>query len=213
MELLNSLGNPALRLWLAQAATVFFLISGVAVLAAGMMLLVNSAGALRFFGSMNRWVSVRRMTKPLEVSRDTRSAVQKYRFWLAAFCIASGLFALSGLITRYDAKAIIVVFGLDDLRPVVAVWLVDSARWLLLIGNLAVVTVGVMLAFFPGALAALESRGSDWYSERKVAKGMDTMTLRLDDWVASYPRAAGAIITVFGLALIGAFAMIMPVVW
>ena len=66
---------------------LFFLLGGVALLAVGVSLIVNSAGALRFFGSMNRWVSMRRMSRPLEIPRDTRQAVQKYRHVLAAiFC-------------------------------------------------------------------------------------------------------------------------------
>ena len=213
MELLNIIQSQAFRLWSTQVIAVFFFISGLTLLAIGVGLIVNSRGSLRFFGGMNRWVSMRRVTKPLETLRDTRQAVQNYRYWLAAIFVAGGAFALFGLLTQYDARAIIVVFGLDFLRPDFAVWLIDSVRWMLIVGNLIGIVVGIMLAFFPAALVALEARGSRWYSERQMTKGSDRLNLKLDDLVAAYPRNAGWIIVVFALGLIGAFGFMLAGLW
>lgn len=213
MEFLNLMGSQNVKLWLAQSTVIFFLIGGLALLAVGISLLVNSAAALRFFGNMNRWVSMRSASKPLEIPRDTRQAVQQYRYWLAAVFVAGGVFAVFSLLTQFKAAAVVTLLGLESLRPAVAGWLVDSLRWLLIAGNLAAVVAGIMLAFFPAAVVALEARGSHWYSERKVTKGADDMNTRLDAWVAVHPRAAGGVIVVFALALIGAFALILPKVW
>ena len=213
MELLNMMESLTVRMWLAQATVIFFLVGGAALLAIGMVLLVNSTGALRFIGSMNRWVSMRGASRPLEIPRDTRQAVQKYRYWLAVIFVASGAFAIFGLLTQFDIAAIVFVFDLGFLRPTVAAWLIDSVRWLLVAGNLAAIVAGLMLAFFPGAVVKLEARGSHWYSERKITKGGDEMNFKLDAWVAIYPRLAGGIIVLFALALIGAFGMMLPKVW
>ncbi|MBY0270477.1 MAG: hypothetical protein K2X06_11445 [Burkholderiales bacterium] len=213
MEFLNMMGSQGVRLWLAQATVLFFLMGGVVLLGIGVSLLVNSARALRFFGSMNRWVSMRSASRPLEIPRDTRQAVQQYRYWLAAVFVAGGVFAVFSLLTQFKAAAVVNLFGLDFMRPAVAGWLVDSLRWMLIAGNLAAVVAGIMLAFFPDAVVALEARGSHWYSERKITKGADDMNTRLDAWVTVYPRAAGGIIVVFALALIGAFGLILPKVW
>ena len=59
MDLLNMMGNQAVRLWLAQSTVVFFIVAGITLLAIGISLIVCSAGTLRFFGRMNRWVSMR----------------------------------------------------------------------------------------------------------------------------------------------------------
>ena len=213
MELLNIIQSQAFRLWSTQAIVVFFFISGLTLLAIGVGLIVNSRGSLRFFGGMNRWVSMRRATKPLETLRDTRQAVKSYRYWLAAIFVTGGAFALFGLFTQYDARAIIFVFGLDFLRPDFAVWLIDSVRWMLIVGNLIGIVVGIMLAFFPAALIALEARGSHWYSERQMTKGSDRLNLKLDDLVTAYPRNAGWIIVVFALGLIGAFGFMLAGLW
>ncbi len=213
MELLNMMESQSVRLWLAQSIVVFFLIGGIFLLAVGVGLIVNSAGALRFFGSMNRWVSMRRASKPLEIPRDTRPVVQKYRYWLAVIFVAGGVFAIIGLVTQFNSGAVITLFSLQYLRPGFAAWLIDSFRWVLIVGNLTAIVAGIMLAFFPDTLTALEARGSHWYSERQAARGADTMHLTLDSWVAAYPRATGVIIAFYALALIGAFGLMLPGIW
>ncbi|MCW5574627.1 MAG: hypothetical protein KIT13_00910 [Burkholderiales bacterium] len=213
MDVLNLLDTPAFRLWFAQSAVLFFFISGLALLAVGLALIVNSAAALRFFGGMNRWVSMRRATRPLEIPRDTQPLVRRYRHLIAVFVVAGGVFAVSGLLTQYDARAAVRLLGLESLRPDLALWLTDSARWLLIAGNVLGIAVGLLLAFSPGLLSRMEARGSDWYSERRMAKGADAMNTGLDAQVTAHPRAAGIVIVLMALLLIGAFGLLLPAVW
>ena len=213
MDVLNLFEHPALRLWFAQSAVLFFFISGFALLVVGLWLVVNSAAALRFFEGMNRWVSMRRATRPLEITRDTRPLVLRYRFLIAAFVIAAGVFAIYGLLTQYDAREAVRLLGLESQRPVLALWLVDSARWLLIAGNVLGIVIGLLLVFFPAALSRLEARGGDWYSERRMVKGADAMNTGLDARVAANPRAAGILITLVALLLIGAFGLLLPAVF
>jgi len=213
MDWMNMMGNQAVRLWLVQSTVVFFIVAGIILLAIGISLMVNSAGTLRFFGRMNQWVSMRNVTKPLEVPRDTRQAVQKYRYWFAAVFVVGGLYAVFGLLTQFDIRGVIRVFGLEFMRPVLAAWVVDGARWVLVVGNLAGVVLGLLLAFSPSTVVKLEARGSHWYSERQMTKGANSLNLGLDTWVAAHSRVAGGGIVVFALALIGAFGLMLPRVW
>ena len=90
MDVLNLFDHPALRMWFAQSAVLFFFISGFALLAVGLTLVVNSAAALRMFGGMNRWVSMRRATRPLEIARDTQPLVQRHRYLIAVLWLLQG---------------------------------------------------------------------------------------------------------------------------
>jgi hypothetical protein len=209
MELTRILNSPAFMQWIAESLVLFFLLGGVAVLAVGLGLFFNSEGTLRHFDTLNRWVSLRRTSRPLEVVRDTRPAVRKYRRWLAAIFVAGGAYALYGLVARFDAGAVIFALRLDFLRPDFASWAIESARWVLIAGNLAAIAVGFALAFAPASVEAVETRGSQWYSERQITKGSDALRLPLDTRVAQSPRASGLIIAFFGLALIGAFALML----
>jgi len=213
MDWLNLMGYHTVRLWIAQVTVILFLLGGISLLAFGLSLIVNSAWALRFVSRMNRWVSMRQATKPLEIPRDTRQAVQKHRYWLAVIFVACGAFAVYGLLSQFNAGAIVILLGLKFMQPDVAAWLVDSLRWLLVLGNLVAIVAGIMLAFFPDRLAALEARGGRWFSSRKITRGADDMKIKLDGWVAVYPRAAGGIIAFSGLAMIGTFGMMLPRVW
>lgn len=205
------LNSGAFRQWVAEVMAAFILLGGLVGIAVGVSLIVSSERTLRFFGTLNRWVSMRDAVRPLETLRDTTQAVQRYRRWLAVVFIAGGAFATFILTTKFDANAARQLLNLQNMRPVIAFWLVDGARWILIVGNLVAVAVGILLAFFPAALAALESRGSKWYSEQQYLKDADTLHLSLDNWVAAYPRRAGVIITLgvllmmcnFGIMLLG----------
>ena len=203
------LNSGAVRRWVAEILTVFFLIGGLVGIAVGVGLIVRSEQTLRFFGALNRWVSLRRASRPLEIPRDTTGAVQRNRRWLAAVFIAGGAFTTYILATSFQADAARKMFNLMVLHPSVSLWIVESGRWILIVGNLLAVVAGVLLAFFPAVVAALEARGSRWYSERRILKGSDTQNLALDNWVAAYPRPAGAIITAGALIMIGNFGIML----
>ena len=213
MDFLNLLlGSFAFRDWVARFLVVLFLVGGAGMLVAGLGLIFRSAATLRFFSSMNRWVSTRRTLRPVEIPRDTGLTVQKFRLPLGAIFIVCGAYAIYSLVTEFNAHAAILLLGLDVFRPSFATWVVDSIRWILIVGNAAGIVVGIMLAFFPGAMAALEARGSRWYSERQVARNRDEMNLTLDDWVARHPRVSGCLITGFALLLLGAFGLLLPAI-
>jgi hypothetical protein len=119
---------------------------------------------------MNRWVSTRRTLRSIEIPRDTGPAVLTYRRWLGAIFIAGGVFAIYGLATQYNERAAIALLGLDIFRPSFASWVVESARWVLIVGNVAGTIVGVALVFFPGALVDLEARGARWALGARVCQ-------------------------------------------
>lgn len=209
MELLQIVKSQAFMHWLAESLAVMFLVGGFVVLAVGLGLLFCTAGTLRFFDTMNRWVSMRRSTRPIEVVRDTRPLVLKYRRWLAAVFIAGGAFALYGLAAHYEPTAAIRLFRLEIFRPAFAGWVVDSGRWILMVGNAIAIVLGIALTFFPRSVEALEAGGSRWFSERQFTKGADDLRLPLDQKVAAHPRASGAIMAIFGLILVGTYGLMV----
>ena len=213
MEWLNMLGSHTVRLWLAQAAVIFFLVSGTAMLAFGLSLIMNSSAALRFIVRMNQWVSFRAATKSLEVPRDTRSIVLQYRYAFAVVFVAGGVFVLYGLLTQFNTRAAITLLGLHVINPRAADWLADSLRWALVIGNALAVVAGIMLAFFPERVAALEALGGKWISSRQATKGGNDMHMKMDGWVANHPRESGAAIVLVALVMIGFFGMLASKVW
>jgi hypothetical protein len=213
MDFLLMMKHPVVQQWLAQSMVIFFVLAGAALLVFGVSLIVNSAGALRIIGRLNQWVSMRPATKPLEIPRDTRPLVQKYRYGFAAVFILGAAFALYGLLFQFESLAAVRLLGLGAMAPDAAHWFVDSLRWLLILGNVLAIVAGILLAFFPARVEAIEARAGRWFSVRKATKGADDMRVRLDPLVEVYPRAVGVTVIVIGLALIATFGLMAQRVW
>jgi hypothetical protein len=209
MELTRILNSPAFAQWIAESLAIFFLLGGFVVLAVGAGLFFRAESTLRFFGTVNRWVSMRHVADRLEIVHDTRSAVLRYRFPIAAVFILGGAFALFSLITQFDAKAVLYVYRMSLFKPGFAAWLVDGAKWILIVGNIVAIVVGLALAFFPGAVAELEAKGSRWYAEPEVVKRADDLRLPIDQRVVAYPRHSGLAMMFFGLVLVGTFGVML----
>ncbi len=206
MQMLDSL---AFWQWIVQVLVVFFIVGGLAGIAVGCGLLTNSARTLAFFGTMNSWTSTRRAMKSIEIPRNTNPVVQKYMRVFAAIFLVGGLYSLYALVAQFNTEAIIFSLKLGKVHPVISGSLIDGARWILIAGNLAAVAVGIMMAFFPDKLTALEARGSKWYSVRAMTQDGDQMYTPLDRWVAASPRAAGAVITVGSFVVVVSFAFML----
>jgi len=159
--------------------------------------------------TMNRWTSTRRAMKPVEIIRNTTPIVQKYMRVFAAIFLVGGLYSLYALVAQFNTGAIISSLKLSTVHPQIAGFLIDGARWILIAGNVAAVVVGIMMAFFPGQLMALDARGSKWFSTRSMAEIGDQMHTPLDRWVAASPRAAGTIIAVSSFVIVVSLAFML----
>ncbi len=199
--------------WIVDSLRWLLLIGNALAVVAGILLAFFPALVETIEARAGRWVSMRPATKPLEIPRDTRPLVQKYRYGFAAVFILGGAFALYGLLFQFEFFAAVHLLGLGAMAPDASHWIVDSLRWLLVIGNALAVVAGILLAFFPARVDAIEARAGRWVSVRKATKGADDMRVRLDPLVEVYPRAVGVTVIVIGLALIGTFGLMAQRVW
>jgi hypothetical protein len=185
---------------LVPVVFLFLLVSGIFGVGLGIGLIVFRGRVFGLFGPLNRWVSVRKTLEPMEARHNIEPFVQKYRRWFGALFIIGGAFSIVMLVAKVDATAVASVFGARRLL-VIGTWLVQSLAALLIVGSVLAIAIGIILGFFPRALAALEMRTDRWYSSRRIAKGADEMHLPLDRWFESSPRAAGCILAVAALIL------------
>jgi len=189
----------------------FFFVFGIGALAVGIGLVFFRAPALRFFGSMNRWVSLRRSTKWLAIPRASEPLVRRFRRPLGAVFVLVAAFSTFVLMTQVDADRVVTALRVK-VPHTYGVWLMEAVRWFLVAGGMLAIAVGIMLLFFPQALLALETRANRWYSFRGVSRAGDTMHMGLDAWVANYPRSIGTIIATGALVVVIDFGMrlLMP---
>ena len=128
--------------WIVQVLVVFFFIGGVVGTVVGVGLIFRSAQALKAFSTLNRWTSLRKATRPLEIPRDTAPVVQKNRYVLGVVCMICGAIVSYVLLFAYDAQAIIHGLKLNALPKAYVAWLLDATRCFELIAGEVAATAG-----------------------------------------------------------------------
>jgi len=192
---------------------LFLLVGSLASAALGLGLLVRREASLRFIGSMNRWVSTRRVLRPLEITRNVDELVTaRRRPWLGAAIVAGSAAACYLLLTRLDDLGARSAGVLELKSWLMRVLPLLVMKWFFVLGSVFAMAAGVLLIAFPGAWRAFEARMNRWYSTRRLlpAEG-DQMRMPLEALVEAHPRAAGAIITaaslIVALAMAGLLAL------
>lgn len=193
---------------LAPFVIRFFFVFSIVAFAVGVGLIVDHVRMQQLFGVMNRWVSTRHGTKWLAVPRDIGPAVQQFRRPIGAVFVLIAAYSTFILLTQVNIDRFVAALGVAAPHAFVA-WLVGCVHWFLLLGGLVAIAVGFMLMFSPQALRAIETRVNHWYSLRRVSQSFDAMHWGLDRWVAGYPGAAGWLIAVPALFLIGDYGLML----
>ncbi len=188
--------------------TTFFFVLGLAGLAVGVGLIVSSPKMFRLFAVMNRWVSLRRPLKPLEVSHDIGLAVRRNRFVFGVVIAVGASISLYGLLIRLDMQALVAALRFD-LPGAYVMWIVDSLRWFLIVGSALALIVGILLVVSPDTLNPFMSASDQWISTRKAVTGADRMNLAVDNWVQTHSRPAGWAIALGALIVVVNFGILL----
>jgi hypothetical protein len=174
----------------------------------GLGLLFRKAATLRFFETMNRWTSTRQALRPLEIPRNVDASAARRPRWNGVVLALAGAYVAIALSQLSGAK-VAGSLALAARYASLAEMAVNTIRWLMVLGGLAAVAIGIMLLFFPQALRGVEERANRWYSTRQALSGGDAMRMGLDRWVAIFPRASGTLIACLSLVSTVAFALLV----
>jgi len=195
---------------LVPSLILFLLIGSLASVVLGWALVFRSARALSFMRSMNRWVSTRRALKELEVPRHVEEPRKAGKLWFGLFLVAGAGFALYVLLARIEIPRVAVVLGVNLQRWFLASVALQTMKWLLVVGSVLALAVGILMLFFPQVLAAFEARMNRWYSTRQLLPaGGETMKFPLELLVEASPRTAGWIIAAASLVVAVAMGILL----
>ena len=185
---------------------VLLIFGNVFALAIGVLMLVAPQQLSALFKFSNRWVSIRKITKPLEIPRAIDSTVLRYPRVLGAILLASaalilikGAIFVTGMSTADGGRLLGRLYG--DANISSAVW---ESLWISLIafivlGAVMAIVVGLMSLFQLGKLQHAAESINRWVSTRQLTKPLDTPHYHLDKLVVAQPRVWGGVITVFAL--------------
>lgn len=176
----------------------FFLIASVFSFIVGVALALRSKRALHVFDVMNRWVSVRKMMRPLSTPHYVEPALLKRRTILGGAIIV-GSMASVFLLEGADLRPTLTLFEGGLTQPEIS-GVALNLRGFLIVGNIIGMLVGVLILFFPNALAKVENYTDRWLAVRKSMLPLDRMHMEVDCWVLKHPTSVGLALSVFSLS-------------
>jgi hypothetical protein len=194
---------------------VVLLVGNVLALVVGLSLLIVPRKIIKLF-SLNsvQPLTLRRVSKSLEMPRNSEKVMLRYPRVLGAALLAGGVFVLikwSLFVSTLDAKAggqMLMRLYADTHWPS-AVW---ESLWLtmlvlILVGALFAILIGVLALVRVQTLKSLSSFTSRWVSTRQAAKPISRPYYGIDRFVATHPQALGGVI-----ALLSMYTLIM-ILW
>lgn len=175
------------------------LAGGLAGLTLGCSLVINHSATLRFINRMNRWVSTREALAPLDARINVEPAPSR-RPMLGIFLMVGGVLAVGFLLARLDFRANYVP-GVNTQRLLLSSIVLETMKWVLVLGGGFAAIIGTMLVFAPARVRLLERWLNRWHSSEPMLAAAEKMHTPLEPQVEAHPRATGCIIAVASLAL------------
>jgi hypothetical protein len=185
---------------------VLLIIGNAFAFGIGVLMLAAPQQLNAIFKFSNRWISTRKMTKPLEKTRQTERAMLRYPRALGAILLASaalilikGTIFVTGMSVAEGGELLARFYG--DTNNSAGLW---ESLWLILIafimlGALTAAVVGLTSWFRPGQLKHWGKSTNRWVSTRKLTKPLEKPHYHLDKLVLARPRLWGGVITVLAL--------------
>jgi hypothetical protein len=177
------------------APVIYILLLGGAVLGVviGALLLFDSERVMRWNYKLNRWYSTRQAMRALERPIDVKRPFYRWHRVLGAVVFAASLFTLDVLVFGFHTSALVrALRGSGD--PALLSLVLDTARLVLITGNVAALIAAAVLVFRPSLLKGLEVWGDRQYSGRAATKPLDIMRYQPDEFVRARPRLVGGLL-------------------
>ena len=172
-----------------------------------------------WFGTWAGWITLRRVTKPLDVPRNTDRFVLRHPRLLGATLLASAILILikgalfvAPLSAAAGGQILARLFPATRLASTAweTLWL--SSIWLLALGALLALAVGLLALFRMDWLESWSALSNRWISTRRVAKPAAKPYFGLDRLVRDKPRLWGGLITLLTLYTIAVLVWFVRVI-
>ncbi|OGA26380.1 MAG: hypothetical protein A3I01_01845 [Betaproteobacteria bacterium RIFCSPLOWO2_02_FULL_65_24] len=187
--------SPALKLSsdiALEAALVVLFLGSLFSLVFGVSLFLGNRWVFWLNERMKRWVSTREAMRPLDVPRSIETHLYRWHGWIGLLLAIGAGFVLYFAFFNYNLRAVTQLFQVRT-----SIWvesLLPVAWWIITVGAVAGLIVGILLAARPGLLRAADAWANRSYSGRRATKPLEIMNFAPDRWIASSPKLWGGII-------------------
>jgi len=187
--------SPALKLSsdiALEAALVVLFLGSLFSLVFGVSLFLGNRWVFWLNERMKRWVSTREAMRPLDVPRSIETHLYRWHGWIGLLLAIGAGFVLYFAFFNYNLRAVTQLFQVRT-----SIWvesLLPVAWWIITVGAVAGLIVGILLAARPGLLRAADAWANRSYSGRRATKPLEIMNFAPDRWIVSSPKLWGGII-------------------
>lgn len=159
----------------------------------GLLYLISPGVAKTLSLRANRWVSLRRRSRPLEIPHSLDSSFYHYHRWFGLFILISATYILYHFAFEISLNEAGVAFS-KYINHSAANWLLEAFLWFIVPMSLLFIVFGATMAIKPSALKRIEKLSNRWISSRKITQPIERQNLFMDGWVERHPRHFGIIV-------------------
>lgn len=188
--------NPILTAILQESLLLFFIIGSLFALLLGLLFILAPEKANRFSQRNNRWLSLRRSTRALEIPRSVDGQIYHHHRLIGLFIILSCAYILYRLGFDYQHELAVSALTTTVATVQTTSWLLESLLWFITPAAILFLFIGAAIAVKPSCLKGLESLSNRWFSTRKAMQPIEKSNLSVDIWVQKHPRLFGSAICI-----------------
>ena len=191
--------NPILTAILRESLLLFFISGSLFALLLGLLFILAPEKANRFSQRNSRWLSLRRTTRPLEVSHSVDRILYHHHRLVGLFIVLSSAYILYRLGFDYQHGLAVTALTPSGTPGTTISWLLESLLWFITPAAILFLFIGAAIAIKPSSLKGLEVLTNRWISTRRAMQPIEKPYLSIDHWVVHHPRLFGSILCLAAL--------------
>jgi hypothetical protein len=201
--------TPVVESILLRSLVLFLMAGSLAGLVVGVLLLWHPERLRAINNILNRWISTRRIDKPLERSIVLDPWFYRYRRTSSTLVLLASAYLLYFFTAGIDRTNTILVLSRHfSLPPGFVGVLLDALVLSALLGAALAAFVSLFLLWRPSALREFEQSANQWVSLRRALKPLEVQRLDLDEYVSKYGRQTGILLVLGSL-----YTLVFLTVW
>lgn len=184
-----------------ESILYFLVFFSLIALIIGLMLLFVPHRVAEFRSISDRWLTLRKPLKSLEVPRESDPFLYRNHKWVGAIAIILPLITIY-LLLYSTAEQLPLTWVTNEELYLFWQWLFDSAVIFLWISNIFALSVGIVLFFRPSLLKRFEKTANLWFSTRRSMLRLQQRHNHLDELLLNRARWTGIFLVLGSLYIL-----------
>lgn len=193
----------ATNMLLMRVLPLLLIVGGAAGLLASATLILRPGRLVALGNFVNRWVSVRRVEKPLDRMVVMDQWYYRHSRTVGALLLAGAMFIIYSFSVGLDRSRTLAGMAIVFAAPeAYLAWLLDVVTVSSLLGAGFAVAVSLLMLFRPVLLHDFGQKTDRWLSVRRVLKPLEIPRQGVDQFVFQYAHGVGALLVLGSLYIL-----------